>query len=131
MVIGVAVFGVMFYSIFKFRKSRVLSLNIGMKTPPLKCLDRHPIYHFDRDGRASDRHFNGHVRHVRSRCRYPDHWLSVEVDKSVFDEDIDFFEFIDSSGRDQQRVSKNPNYLLEVDNALVIPANKKVRFGYS
>ena len=68
-VIGVAVFGVMFYSIFKHRKSKgAVAEHWHENTTVEVVLDRHPINHFDCDGRTSDRYLDGYVRYVRSGC---------------------------------------------------------------
>lgn len=46
------------------------------------------------------------------------------------DEELDFFSNLDAASRDQIKADPTgvENYLLEVDNRLVIPAGKKVRF---
>lgn len=128
--IGVAVFGVMFYSIFKHRKSKgavaehwhenttvevlwtviPFVILIGMAVPATGTL----MEMYD----TSEADVDIQVTGYQWKWRY-----------QYLDEDIDFFSNL-STPRDEiiNASAKNPNYLLEVDNPLVIPANKKVRF---
>jgi cytochrome c oxidase subunit 2 len=128
--IGVAVFGVMFYSIFKHRKSKgavaehwhenttveviwtvvPFVILIGMAVPATATL----MDMYDTSEADVDIQITGY----QWKWRY-----------QYLDEDIDFFSNL-STPRDEivNASAKNPNYLLEVDNPLVIPANKKVRF---
>lgn len=128
--IGVAVFGVMFYSIFKHRKSKgavaehwhenttvevlwtviPFAILIGMAVPATGTL----MEMYD----TSEADVDIQVTGYQWKWRY-----------QYLDEDIDFFSNL-STPRDEiiNASAKNPNYLLEVDNPLVIPANKKVRF---
>ena len=128
--IGVAVFGVMFYSIFKHRKSKgavaehwhenttveviwtvvPFVILIGMAVPATATL----MDMYDTSEADVDIQITGY----QWKWRY-----------QYLDEDIDFFSNL-STPRDEivNASAKNPNYLLEVDNPLVIPAGKKVRF---
>lgn len=129
-VIGVVVFGVMFYSIFKFRKSKgavsehwhenttvevvwtVIPsiILIAMAVPATATL----MDMYD----TSEAEVEIQVTGYQWKWRY-----------QYLNEDIDFFSNL-STPREEitNAAAKNPNYLLEVDNPLVIPANKKVRF---
>ena len=129
-IIGVAVFGVMFYSIFKHRKSKgavaehwhenttveviwtvvPFIILIGMAVPATATL----MDMYD----TSEADVDIQVTGYQWKWRY-----------QYLDEDIDFFSNM-STTREQiaNAEAKGANYLLEVDNALVIPANKKVRF---
>lgn len=128
--IGVVVFGVMFYSIFKHRKSKgavaehwhenttveviwtvvPFVILISMAVPATATL----IEMYDTSEADVDIQITGY----QWKWRY-----------QYLDEDIDFFSNL-STPRDEiaNAAAKNPNYLLEVDNPLVIPAKKKVRF---
>lgn len=129
-VIGIVVFGVMFYSIFKHRKSKgavasqfhestaveviwtivpVLIL-IAMAWPATKTL----IEMYD----TSDSEVDIKVTGYQWKWRYE--YLGT---------DIDFFSNM-STPKDEiyNAKAKNENYLLEVDNELVVPINKKIRF---
>lgn len=129
-VIGVAVFSVMFYSIFKHRKSKgavsahwhenttvevlwtviPFAILIGMAVPATGTL----MEMYD----TSEADVDIQVTGYQWKWRY-----------EYLDEDIDFFSNL-STPRDEiiNASAKNPNYLLEVDNPLVIPAGQKVRF---
>ncbi|MDP5330057.1 MAG: cytochrome c oxidase subunit II [Litorivicinaceae bacterium] len=129
-VIGVGVFGVMFYSIFMHRKSKGAQaahfhenttvevvwtvipfvILIGMAIPATGTL----MDMYDTSEADVDIQITGY----QWKWRY-----------QYLDEDIDFFSNL-STPREEiyNEAGKNPNYLLEVDNPLVIPAGKKVRF---
>jgi len=129
-VIGIGVFGVMFYSIFMHRKSKGAQaahfhenttvevvwtvipfvILIGMAIPATGTL----MDMYD----TSEADVDIQVTGYQWKWRY-----------QYLDEEIDFFSNL-STPRDEinNATGKNPNYLLEVDNPLVIPAGKKVRF---
>ncbi|MDX1452609.1 MAG: cytochrome c oxidase subunit II [Oleiphilaceae bacterium] len=129
-VIGVVVFGVMFYSIFKHRKSKgavaakfhesttveiiwtiipVLIL-VAMAAPATTTL----IEMYD----TSDSEVDIKVTGYQWKWRYE--YLGTGVD---------FFSNM-STPKDEiyNKAAKNEHYLLEVDNELVVPINKKIRF---
>ena len=129
-VIAVIVFGVMFYSIFKHRKSKgavaaqfhesttveiiwtiiPVFILILMAWPATTTL----IEMYD----SSDSDVDIKVTGYQWKWRY-----------EYIGQDVDFFSNM-STPKDEiyNRAEKNVNYLLEVDNELVIPVNKKVRF---
>lgn len=128
--IGVVVFGVMFYSIFKHRKSKgavaqqfhesttveiiwtivpVLIL-IGMCIPATKTL----IEMYDTSESEVDIKITGY----QWKWRYE--YLGT---------DIDFFSNMSTPKEEIYNAKeKNEHYLLEVDNEVVVPINKKIRF---
>ena len=130
-VIGVGVFGVMIYSIFTHRKSKgavaaqfhesttieiiwtvipTLLLVVMAIPSTVALIDLE-------DNSASDMS----IQVVGYQWKWQYKYL---------DEELDFFSNLAASSRDQ--INSDPtgvdNYLLEVDNRLVIPAGKKVRF---
>ena len=129
-VIGAVVFGVMFYSIFTHRKSRGVipatfhestrleilwtvvpfALLIAVAFPATKTLLN--IYN------TEDADLDIMVTGYQWKWKY-----------EYLGEDVSFFSNLTTS-RDEieNRAPKSENYLLEVDNPLVIPAGKKVRF---
>jgi cytochrome c oxidase subunit 2 len=128
--IGTLVFGVMIYSIFNHRKSKgavaehwhenttvevlwtvvPFVVLIAMAVPATATL----MEMYD----TSEADVDIQVTGYQWKWRY-----------QYLDEDIDFFSNL-STPREEiaNEAQKNPNYLLEVDNPLVIPVNKKVRF---
>lgn len=128
--IAVVVFGVMFWSIFHHRKSRGARVQhfhentlveviwtlipfvilIGMAVPATATL----VKMYDTRDAEVDIQITGY----QWKWRY-----------QYLGEDIDFFSNL-TTPREQinNAQAKTENYLLEVDNPLVIPAGKKVRF---
>ena len=132
-VIAVIVFGAMFYSIFAHRKSKnptpatfshsttveviwtaipVLIL-IGLTIPAVKLLIKMED--------ASDPDMSIVVTGSQWKWHY-----------KYMEHDIEFFSNLKMPQQREnfklEEAQNNPNYLLEVDNELVLPANKKVRF---
>lgn len=128
--IGVVVFGVMFWSIIHHRKSRgakahnfhestVVEITwtiipffilIAMAVPATATL----IKMYDKNGADLDIQVTGY----QWKWRY-----------QYLGEDIDFFSSLSTPKEQiQNQAEKGEHYLLEVDNPLVIPAGKKVRF---
>ena len=129
-IIGVVVFGVMFYSLFKFRRSRgakaanfhentvveviwtavPLLILIGMAVPATATLKK--MYD------ASDAELDVMIIGQQWRWRYE--YLGEEV---AFNSSL-------STPRAQVRGEepRGEHYLLEVDTPLVLPINRKVRF---
>ena len=132
-VIGVLVFGVMFYSVFAHRRSRhpkpadfhentaleiawtaiPFVILIAMAIPATKTL-------VDMED-ASEADMTVQVTGYQWRWQY-----------EYLDEDISFFSNLDAASRDA--ITGDPssvdNYLLEVDNRLVLPVGKRVRMRF-
>ncbi|MFC0058614.1 cytochrome c oxidase subunit II [Vibrio inusitatus] len=128
--IAVVVFGVMFYSIIKHRKSKgavaanfhestkveiiwtiiPILILIGMAIPATKTLIEME------DTSESDIT----VKITGSQWKW--HY-------SYFDHDVEFFSYLSTSNEQIEGTDeKGEHYLLEVDNALVLPIGKKIRF---
>ncbi|MDN3520964.1 cytochrome c oxidase subunit II [Halomonas ramblicola] len=129
-VIGVVVFGVMFYSLFRFRRSRgaesanfhehttveviwtaiPLLILIGMAVPATATLSK--MYD------PSDADLDVMITGQQWRWRY-----------EYLGEDVAFTSSLATS-REQIRgaEARDENYLLEVDEPLVLPVDRKVRF---
>lgn len=128
--IGVVVFGIMFWSIFHHRKSRgakakhfhentvveiiwtliPLGILVAMAVPATATL----VKMYD----PSDADLDIQITGYQWKWRY-----------QYLGEDIDFFSNLSTPIEQiNNEAAKNPEYLLEVDNPLVIPAGKKVRF---
>jgi cytochrome c oxidase subunit 2 len=132
--IGVLVFGVMFYSMFKHRKSKgAVSSNFHESTKVELAWTLIPaavifaigvqatytladMYNFE------DSEVTVEVVGYQWRWRYR------YVDNNA-EQEVSFFSSL-STPRDEinNRMVKNENYLLEVDEHLVLPTGKKVRF---
>lgn len=129
-VIGVIVFGVMFYSIFKHRKSKgavpqqfhestlveivwtsiPFLILVLMAIPATKTL----VDIYNTDEADIDIKITG----------YQWKWQYEYVG-----EDVSFFSNLSTPIEEITNIrNKNPNYLLEVDEPLVVPVGKKVRF---
>lgn len=129
-VIGIVVFGVMFWSILAHRKSKnyepahfhehtlvevlwtliPLLILVGMAIPATTTLL--DMY----DTKEAD--LNIKVTGYQWKWQY-----------EYMDEDFSFFSNLATPQDEiQNRLKKNDNYLLEVDNPLVVPVHKKVRF---
>jgi len=129
-VIGVVVFGVMFYSMIMHRKSRgakadnfhesttleiiwtviPFAILIIMAFPATTTLKE--IY--DTDEADMDIVITGY----QWKWKY-----------EYLGQDVSFFSLLTTpSSEIKNETAKNPNYLLEVDEPLVIPINKKIRF---
>lgn len=131
--IAVVVFGVMFWSIFHHRKSKgakaaqfhesiaveitwtiiPLVILIVIAIPATKTLiDIYDPSESDIDIQVTGYQWRWHYRYIG--------------------EDIDFFSVLATSQDEIENiVKKNPNYLLEVDEPLVVPINKKIRFLFT
>lgn len=134
--IGVVVFGVMFYSMYHHRKSRgavaddfhestkleviwtaiPFAILVIMAIPATQVL----IKMYD----ASDSDIDIKVMGYQWKWSYE--YLGQDLGNG---DNLAFFSNL-STPREEvyNEIDKNPNYLLEVDEPLVIPANKKVRF---
>ena len=128
--IGVAVFGVMFYSIFNHRKSQGAKADhwhenttvevvwtvipflilVGMAIPATATL----VKMYD----TSEAEVTVKVTGYQWKWQY-----------EYLEHDISFFSNLSTPSEEIRNIQeKNPNYLLEVDNPLVIPVDTKVRF---
>lgn len=143
-VIAVVVFGIMFYSILRHRKSLgatakpfhestlveiiwttiPLLILVAMAVPATQTL----MAMYDTDTSDIDIKVTGY----QWKWRYQ--YLNPGVDDSAFStsESIDFFSVL-STSQDQMtgKHPKSENYLLEVDKPLIIPINKKIRFLFT
>ncbi len=132
-VIAVIVFGVMFWSIFHHRKSKGAQaaqfhnnvvveiiwtiipfiILIAMAIPATKTL----IDMYDPTESDIDIQITGY----QWKWRY-----------KYIGEDIDFFSVLATPAEEiENKTPKNPNYLREVDNVVVVPINKKIRFLFT
>ncbi|CAM3962752.1 cytochrome c oxidase subunit II [Vibrio neonatus] len=128
--IAVVVFGVMFYSIIKHRKSKgavaanfhestkveiiwtviPILILIGMAIPATKTL----IEMED----TSESELTVKITGSQWKWHY-----------SYFEHDVEFFSYLSTSNEQIEGTDKKgEHYLLEVDNALVLPIGKKIRF---
>ncbi len=131
--IGVIVFGVMFWSIIYHRKSRGAKaaqfhesttveiiwtvipfiILIGMAVPATNVL----IDAYD----SSESDIDIQVTGYQWKWQY-----------KYLNEEIDFFSSMKTTKEEvYNEVEKNPHYLLDVDNEVVVPINKKVRFLFT
>ena len=136
-VIAVLVFGIMFYSIAKHRKSLgaeakpfhestlveiiwtaiPLLILVAMAVPATKTL----MAMYDTETSDID------IKVVGYQWKWSYEYLSNNPD-----EQIKFFSVLTTSNDAQRdKAEKSENYLLEVDNPLVIPVGKKVRFLFT
>lgn len=130
-VIGVGVFGVMFYSIYKHRKSKGVTpatfhestkLEIAWTAVPFVILmvmavpsTKTLVAQYDN---GSDADVTVLVTGYQWKWKY-----------EYVGEDVSFFSsLLTSQDEINNAAPKGEHYLLDVDNALVIPTNKKVRF---
>jgi len=133
LVIAIVVFGVMFWSIFHHRKAKGAKASqfhgnvlvevvwtiipflilVGMAIPATTTLmDMYDASESDIDIQVTGHQWKWHYKYIG--------------------EDLGFFSILATSKEEiENRKKKNPNYLLEVDNALVVPINKKIRFLFT
>jgi cytochrome c oxidase subunit 2 len=131
--IAVVVFGVMFWSIFHHRRSRGAKaaqfhgsvvveiiwtiipflILVAIAIPATSTLsEMYDASESDVDIQVTGHQWKWHYKYIG--------------------EDVDFFSILNTSREEiENRKKKNPNYLLEVDNALVVPTNKKIRFLFT
>ncbi|OUS05938.1 cytochrome c oxidase subunit II [Gammaproteobacteria bacterium 42_54_T18] len=131
--ISVVVFGVMFWSIYHHRKSKGAESHpfhestsieilwtivptiilIIILVPATKTL----VESYD----TSESDMDIQVTGYQWKWRY-----------KYIGQDVDFFSVMTTpSDEIYNKADKNPNYLLEVDNPLVVPINKKIRFLFT
>lgn len=129
-VIGIVVFGVMFYALYKHRKSRgavaadfhgntkleivwaiiPFLILIGMAIPATRVL-------MDMENTDDS---DVTIKIVGHQWKWQYQYL---------DQGLDFFSLLSTPMEQiQNKVKKNPWYLLEVDKPLVLPVNRKIRF---
>jgi cytochrome c oxidase subunit 2 len=131
--IGVVVFGVMFWSIYAHRKSKgaqaaqfhesttveiiwtiiPLAILIAMAVPSTTTLiDMYDTSESDIDIKVTGYQWKWHYDYIN--------------------DDVDFFSVLKTSKEEiANEKEKNPHYLLDVDNELVVPVGKKVRFLFT
>jgi cytochrome c oxidase subunit 2 len=140
--IAVVVFGIMLYSIIRHRKSLgavakpfhestlveiiwtaiPLLILVAMAIPATKTL----VAMYDTETSDIDIKVTGY----QWKWRYQ--YLNTGIKDSDNAEQIDFFSTLTTSQDQMNGLEvKSEHYLLEVDNALVIPINKKVRFLFT
>ncbi|MEM7540127.1 MAG: cytochrome c oxidase subunit II [Pseudomonadota bacterium] len=134
-VIGIVVFGVMFYSMLRFRKSKgavpatwhedtraeiawtlvPLLILVGMAFPATKALiQMEDVANADMTIKVTGYQWKWHYDYI--------------------DDDIQFFSTIDADSNAARRMDSGidpasvEHYLLDVDNYVVVPVNKKIRF---
>jgi len=133
LVIAIVVFGVMFWSIFHHRKSKGATaaqfhgsvtveiiwtiipcvILVAMAIPATYTLaDMYNTEESDIDIQVTGYQWKWHYKYIG--------------------EDVDFFSVLATSPEEiENKKKKNPYYLLEVDNALVVPIDKKIRFLFT
>ncbi|PCJ46153.1 MAG: cytochrome c oxidase subunit II [Moraxellaceae bacterium] len=132
-VISIVVFGVMFWSMFHHRKSKGAVAATFHESAKLEMLwtvvptivlvvilfpaTKTLIESYD----TADSDIDIQVTGYQWKWRY-----------KYIGEDVDFFSVLSTpSDEIYNKAEKNPNYLLEVDNPLVVPINKKIRFLFT
>lgn len=131
--IGIVVFGVMFWSIFHHRKSKgakaaqfhgsvvveiiwtiiPLLILVAMAVPATLTLsDMYDPSESDIDIQVTGHQWKWQYKYIG--------------------QDVDYFSIIATPREEiENRKKKNPHYLLEVDNPLVLPVHKKIRFLFT
>lgn len=134
-IIGIAVFGVMFYAMFKHRKSKgAVSANFHESTKVELAWTLIPaVVIFAIGVRATftlaDMYDVDNADMTVEITGYQWRWRYRYVNEADPDAEVDYFSSLATS-RDEinNRLAKNENYLLEVDQPLVLPVGQKVRF---
>jgi cytochrome c oxidase subunit 2 len=133
-VIGVLVFGVMFYSMFKHRKSKgAVSANFHESTKVELAWTLIPAAVIFAIGvkatyTLADMYNFEDSEVTLEVVGYQWRWRYRYIDENA-EQEVSFFSSM-STPRDEinNRLVKNENYLLEVDNHVVLPTGAKVRF---
>lgn len=134
-VIGIAVFGVMFYSMFKHRKSKgAVSANFHESTKVELAWTLIPAVVIFAVGvkatfTLADMYNVDDAEMTVEITGYQWRWRYRYINEADPDAEVDYFSSL-STPRDEinNRLDKNENYLLEVDEPLVLPVGQKVRF---
>jgi cytochrome c oxidase subunit 2 len=134
-IIGIAVFGVMFYAMFKHRKSKgAVSANFHESTKVELAWTLIPaVVIFAIGVRATftlaDMYNVDNADMTVEITGYQWRWRYRYINEADPDAEVDYFSSL-STSRDEinNRLAKNENYLLEVDQPLVLPVGQKVRF---
>ncbi|WP_233252303.1 cytochrome c oxidase subunit II [Saccharospirillum sp. MSK14-1] len=134
-IIGIAVFGVMFYAMFKHRKSKgAVSSNFHESTKVELAWTLIPaVVIFAVGVRATftlaDMYDVDNADMTVEITGYQWRWRYRYINEADPDAEVDYFSSL-STSRDEinNRLAKNENYLLEVDQPLVLPVGQKVRF---
>lgn len=134
-VIGIAVFGVMFYAMFKHRKSKgAVSANFHESTKVELAWTLIPaVVIFAIGVRATftlaDMYDVDNADMTVEITGYQWRWRYRYINEADPDAEVDYFSSLATS-RDEinNRLAKNENYLLQVDQPLVLPVGQKVRF---
>lgn len=133
-VIGVLVFGVMFYSMFKHRKSKgAVSSNFHESTKVELAWTLIPAAVIFAIGVKATYTLADMYNFEESEVTlevvgYQWRWRYRYIDENA-EQEVSFFSSL-STPRDEinNRLEKNENYLLEVDEPVVLPTGTKVRF---
>lgn len=133
-VIGVLVFGVMFYSMFKHRKSKgAVSSNFHESTKVELAWTLIPAAVIFAIGVKATYTLADMYNFEESEVTvevvgYQWRWRYRYIDENA-EKEVSFFSSL-STPRDEinNRLEKNENYLLEVDEPMVLPTGTKVRF---
>ena len=134
--IGVVVFGVMIYSLVKFRKSQGAQADTTLvhSTKVEIIWTVIPILILVAMAVPTAKRPHQDRGHGRRHARHQGHRLPVEVGIRIPRPERELL--LDAQARQQRRAPARlrhrpesvPNYLLDVDNPLVIPAGTKIRF---
>ncbi|MEX2321975.1 MAG: cytochrome c oxidase subunit II [Saccharospirillum sp.] len=133
-VIGVLVFGVMFYSMFKHRKSKgAVSANFHESTKVELAWTLIPaavifVIGVKATYTLADMYNFEESEVTLEVVGYQWRWRYRYIDENA-EQEVSFFSSM-STPRDEinNRLEKNENYLLEVDEPVVLPTGTKVRF---
>ncbi len=133
-VIGVLVFGVMFYSMFKHRKSKgAVSANFHESTKVELAWTLIPAAVIFAIGVKATYTLADMYNFEESEVTlevvgYQWRWRYRYIDENA-EQEVSFFSSL-ATPRDEinNRLDKNENYLLEVDEPVVLPTGTKVRF---
>ncbi|WP_108126613.1 cytochrome c oxidase subunit II [Saccharospirillum mangrovi] len=134
-IIGIAVFGVMFYAMFKHRKSKgAVSANFHESTKVELAWTLIPAVVIFAVGvkatfTLADMYNVDNADMTVEVTGYQWRWRYRYINEADPDAEVDYFSSLATS-RDEinNRLAKNENYLLEVDQPLVLPVGQKVRF---
>lgn len=134
-IIGIAVFGVMFYAMFKHRKSKgAVSANFHESTKVELAWTLIPAVVIFAIGvkatyTLADMYNVDNADMTVEITGYQWRWRYRYLNEADPDAEVDYFSSL-ATPRDEinNRLAKNENYLLDVDEPLVLPVGQKVRF---
>ncbi|SON52646.1 Cytochrome c oxidase subunit 2 [Vibrio tapetis subsp. tapetis] len=131
--IAVVVFGVMFYSIFKHRKSQgAVAANFHESTKVEIIWTVIPVIILIAMAIPATTTLIAMEDTSESDITIKVTGSQWKWHYSYFGEDVEFYSFMTTSAEQiEGQEIKGANYLLEVDNPLVLPINKKIRFLFT